>query len=104
MQGPTYIELKAQGEELLRLAEEARKAECAELIEKIRQQIKDYSLRPEDLFPSIKRVSSRSNGGQKTPAKYKGPSGQTWGGGPGRKPDWVNKIIASGEDLERYAI
>lgn len=104
MQGATYVELKAKGEELLRQAEEARKAECAELIERIRQQIKDYALRPEDLFPSLKRALPRANNGSKTPAKYKGPNGQTWGGGPGRKPDWVNKIIAAGEDLEKYAI
>lgn len=105
MTGKSYAELKAQAEDLARQAEEARKAECAEICERIRAQIKEYGIRPEDLFPGLKRASAKiSNAPRGASIKYKGPDGQTWGGGPGRKPNWVNEAIKAGKDIEQFRV
>ena len=39
----------------------------------------------------------------KAPVKYRGPEGQTWTGN-GRKPEWVQKVIAEGGNLEDYRV
>ena len=40
----------------------------------------------------------------KSEPKYRGPNGEPWSGGPGRRPDWVKAVVAAGEDLENYRI
>jgi DNA-binding protein H-NS len=40
----------------------------------------------------------------KAPAKYKGPNGELWAGGPGRKPEWVRAALASGQNIESFRI
>ena len=37
-------------------------------------------------------------------AKYRGPNGETWAGGLGRKPEWVRAVLAAGKSLEDYRI
>jgi DNA-binding protein H-NS len=34
--------------------------------------------------------------------KYRGSNGETWGGGRGKRPAWVNAILAAGGDIEQY--
>ena len=36
--------------------------------------------------------------------KYRGPNGELWAGGPGRKPQWVRDALAAGKDLDAYKI
>jgi DNA-binding protein H-NS len=36
--------------------------------------------------------------------KFRGPQGELWAGGPGRKPEWVRAILAAGQDIEKYRI
>jgi DNA-binding protein H-NS len=36
--------------------------------------------------------------------KYLGPNGETWGGGRGKRPQWVNAALAAGVDLEKYRV
>ena len=38
------------------------------------------------------------------PAKYRGPNGELWAGGPGRKPEWVRAVLASGKDISEFLI
>jgi DNA-binding protein H-NS len=38
------------------------------------------------------------------PPKYQGPNGETWAGGRGKRPMWVNEILAAGGDMEDYKI
>jgi DNA-binding protein H-NS len=38
------------------------------------------------------------------PPKYQGPNGETWAGGRGKRPGWVNEILAAGGDMEDYKI
>ncbi|MFN9472693.1 H-NS family nucleoid-associated regulatory protein [Acidovorax sp.] len=108
----SYAELKARQEELERQKEEvdrqleeARKVVSAEISEQIRKQIKDFGIRPEDLFPELKRSLAKPATARKASSvKYRGPDGETWGGGPGRKPNWVNALIASGKDIEQFRV
>ena len=95
----TYTELMAQAEALLAQAEQIRKEERAWAISEIRAKMAELGLTVEDLGSSRKPAASRS----KLPAKYKGPNGELWAGGPGRKPEWAKAAIAAGE-LEKYLI
>ena len=96
----TYIELMTQAEALLAQAEQIRKQERAGVIASIHAQLREHGLTVEDLSAaSRKPAASRS----KLPAKYQGPNGELWAGGPGRKPEWAKAAIAAGE-LEKYLI
>lgn len=97
-------ELLAEAELLIKQAQEVRQQEVAAIIADIKEQIKNHELRPEDLFPGISRTHTKANGRQKREPRYRGPNGQTWGGGSGRKPDWVREIEAKGESLDKYLI
>jgi DNA-binding protein H-NS len=37
-------------------------------------------------------------------AQFVGPNGETWGGGRGKRPTWVNAILAAGGELEQYRV
>ena len=70
----TYSELKAQAEELLRKAEEARKTELKDVIARLKADIATYGVRVEDLFPDIRlqRATPRSR------ANCHDPCGSPW--------------------------
>jgi DNA-binding protein H-NS len=36
--------------------------------------------------------------------KYRGPNGETWSGGRGRKPQWVMQALKEGRDIEEFAV
>ena len=90
-------------------AEELRNHERAGVIEELRQKIAEYGLTAADL-----KLSSRGSaaGGKrrvtaspvKAAAKYRGPAGETWSGGRGRKPRWVTEALAAGKSLSDYEI
>lgn len=97
----TYTELMTQAEALLAQAEQIRKQERAGVIASIQAQLREHGLTVEDLAAaSRKPAASRS----KLPAKYKGPNGELWAGGPGRKPEWVKAVLAAGQGLDQYLI
>ena len=97
----TYAELRAKAEEMMRQAEDARRAELAQVVQGLKQQIKEYSIRVEDLFPDARIATTRPSRTKKT-AKFQGPNGELWSGGPGRKPAWVHAVIKSGGDINKY--
>jgi DNA-binding protein H-NS len=37
-------------------------------------------------------------------AKYRGPHGELWSGGRGRKPQWVAAVLAIGKSMEDFLI
>jgi DNA-binding protein H-NS len=101
----TYKELQAQAQKLLEQAEELRKQETDQVIADIREKIKVYGLTAGDLG------FGASKGGPKRAAKvsapqasalYKGPNGEIWSGGRGRRPKWVVDALASGKSLEEF--
>jgi DNA-binding protein H-NS len=105
----TYLELKAQAEQLLAQAEQMKAKETQDVIADIKSKIANYGLTAEDLG-----LAGRGNSGgrarqaksQKTssPVKYRGPNGETWGGGRGRKPQWIVDALAKGKNIEDFRV
>lgn len=103
-----YLELKQQAEALLQQAELARKEETGLAIAEIKEKMESFGLTLQDLRVAgidPGRPPSRISEVQ-TPAKYRGPKGELWAGGRGRKPDWALKAIAENGEagLEVYRI
>ena len=101
----TYIELKQQAEALLAEAEIVRKQEITEVVQSIKAQMKEYGLTVTDLgllasTGQRKVAKSKST----VPAKYRGPNGELWAGGLGRKPEWVRAVLAEGKNIEDFLI
>lgn len=98
-----YSELMAQAQALMAQAEQARKSELASVIADIKANMKQYGITVADLGGNSGAkgaVKSKS----KAPAKFKGPNGELWAGGPGRKPEWVRAVLASGQSIESFRI
>lgn len=99
----TYSELMAQAQALMAQAEQARKDELATVLADIKAKMKQYGITVADLGGGAsgkKAPKSKSA----APAKYKGPNGELWAGGPGRKPEWVRAVLAAGKSIEDYRI
>ena len=107
---PTYIELREQAEKLLAQAEELRQREVQLAIEDIKSKMQAYGITPADLGIAGARtraVSSRAQSGaqrkkSERAVKYRGPNGESWAGGRGRKPRWLTDALASGKKLEDF--
>lgn len=102
----TYIELKAQAEAMLAQAEQMRKSEIAVVIQDIKAKMKEYGLTLADLGGSTAVTGTKKPAKSKSdaPAKYRGPNGELWAGGLGRKPQWVKDALAKGFNLNDYLI
>jgi DNA-binding protein H-NS len=98
----TYAELKAQAEALLAQAEQLRKQERAAVIAEIRARMAEYGITAQDLVSGSARKGRGARA--KGEIKYRGPNGETWSGGPGRKPAWVREILAAGGNIENYRV
>jgi DNA-binding protein H-NS len=95
--------------QLRKQAEEMRNHERAGVIEELRKKIAEYGLSATDLKlggrGTAKRASSASAAAPvKAAAKYRGPTGETWSGGRGRKPRWVTEVLAAGKSLSDFEI
>ncbi len=100
---PNYSELMAQAQSLMAQAEQARKDELSSVIADIKSKMKQYGLTAADLgsvAPGKKAGKSKST----APAKYRGPNGELWAGGPGRKPEWVRHALAAGQSIDQFLI
>jgi DNA-binding protein H-NS len=99
----SYSELMAQAQNLMAQAEQARKDELASVIADIKAKMKQFGITAADLGgTSGAKKTGKSKSG--APAKYRGPNGELWAGGPGRKPEWVRAVLASGKSLDSYLI
>jgi DNA-binding protein H-NS len=99
-----HDELIAQ---LRKQAEDLRNQERAGVIEEVRKKIAEYGLTASDLKLSARGGSVKRGNvapGAKSAAKYRGPSGETWSGGRGRKPRWVTEALAAGKSLSEFEI
>lgn len=97
----TYTELMKQAKDLMEQAEQQRKKELKDIVDGIKAKMREYGITVADLGgASVKGPSKK----MKAPAKYRGPNGETWSGGPGRKPGWVLNVLASGKSIEDYAV
>ena len=95
----TYLELKAQGEELLRQAEEARRKEIADIVSEIKAKMAQYGISSRDL--GLTAPASRKT--TKSTPKYRGPNGETWTG-VGPQPRWMKEALASGKSKDDFLI
>jgi len=102
----TYLELKEQAEKLLAEAERIREQEISDAIADIKRKIELYGLTPADLgfAPSGPGGGVRARPVKSTVVKYRGPNGETWSGGRGRKPHWVQQVLQQGRSLEEFAV
>ena len=100
----TYLELKAQGEALLAQAELVRKQELAAVIGDIKAKMKEFNLTVADLGGSVSTLKRTAKSKSDAPAKYRGPNGELWAGGLGRKPAWVASILAEGKNLDDFLL
>jgi len=105
----TLQEIQAQIAELNRQADEIKTREKGNVIAEIREKIDLYGITARDLrldLPSVHvREVRRSKGGRgTTEPKYRDDHGNTWSGGRGRKPFWVQEILESGGNIENYRI
>jgi DNA-binding protein H-NS len=103
----TYLELKAKAEKLLIEAEELRVKELNEVVAEIKEKIKTYGLTAQDLGLAggrAKKSPTRAAPRKKSAVRYRGPKGETWSGGRGRKPRWVTEALAKGKKLEDFEV
>lgn len=98
----TYSELINQAQALMAQAEQVRKQELSDVIAGIKAQMKEYGISVEDLGAGSGRKAAA--GKSKSPAKFRGPNGELWSGGPGRKPEWVKAVVAAGKNIEDFRI
>lgn len=87
-------------------ADELRNHERAGVIDELRQKIAEYGLTAADLKLTTRAAGKRAVAAApvKAAAKYRGPTGETWSGGRGRKPRWVTEALAAGKSLSDYEI
>ena len=96
----TYLELKQKAEKLMAEAEQMRQKEIDDVIAEIREKMKAYGLTAQD----IGGAGRKRNSGAKAVVKFRGPNGETWSGGRGRKPRWVTEALAKGKKIEDFAV
>ena len=99
-------EIKKNEEQLAQLkkqAEDFRSQERAGVIADIRKKIAEYGLTASDLKLSSRAPKARSIKSSAA-AKYRGPAGETWFGGRGRRPRWVTEAVAAGKSLSDFEI
>jgi len=102
-------QIKKHDEQIAQLRQQAealRNEERAGVIEEIRRKIAEYGISASDL-----KLASRAAGRRvvaaapaRRPAKYRGPTGEIWSGGRGRKPRWVTEALAAGKSLSDFEI
>ena len=103
-------QIKKHDEQIAQLrkqAEELRSKERAAVIEEVRQKIAEYGLSVADLKLSVRGAPGKRSGAAAQPkavGKYRGPNGESWSGGRGRKPRWVTEALASGKSLSDFEI
>ncbi|ADU36253.1 DNA-binding protein H-NS [Variovorax boronicumulans] len=103
-------QIKKHDEQIAQLrkqAEDLRNQERAGVIEELRKKIAEFGLTASDLKLGGRGAAVKRSAGAAAPkaaAKYRGPTGETWSGGRGRKPRWVTEALAAGKSLSDYEI
>ena len=101
----TYLELRVKAEKLMAEAEELRVKELEQVIADIKEKIKTHGLTGRDLGFAVGSKKKSTATLQAKPARrYRGPNGEIWLGGRGRKPNWVSEALAQGKKLDDFAI
>jgi DNA-binding protein H-NS len=96
---PSYEELMNKAQKLMDEAEKIKRKEIDRVVAEIRETMKTYGLTARDLGPTEARAKKT-----KRAAKYRGPNGELWSGGRGRKPKWVLELLAQGKSTDDFKI
>jgi DNA-binding protein H-NS len=102
-------QIKKHDEQIAQLRQQAealRNQERAGVIEEIRKKIAEYGISASDLKLTARAAGRRAAvaAPARGAAKYRGPTGETWSGGRGRKPRWVTEALAAGKSLADFEI
>jgi len=103
-------QIKKHDEQIAQLRQQAealRNQERSGVIEEVRKKIAEYGLSASDLKLAARGAGRRAAGAPpaaRAAAKYRGPTGETWSGGRGRKPRWVTEALAAGKSLSDFEI
>ena len=101
----TLSDIRSQIEQLQRQEREIIANEKKAVIAQIRQQIATYGISAADLGFPAGDGAGRGRKARSAPAPVKYRRGDdTWSGGRGRKPQWVQEVLAAGEDIEKYRV
>ena len=100
----TYIELMEKAQQLMAEAEQVRQKEIDAVIADIRQKMETYGLTAQDIGGTAAPRKRSSGAKAKGAVKYRGPNGETWSGGRGRKPRWVQEALKAGKKIEDFAV
>lgn len=96
----TYQELKAKAEALFKQAEDARRAEIAQVVADIQARMREYGISLDDL----KRGPKKGKSANPVAAKYRNPAtGESWSG-RGRSPKWLAEAQAKGRSREEFRV
>ena len=99
---PTLSELLAQKSALDRAIQEARAADKAKAVTRVRELMLTHGLTTADLV--VKATAKTGGTGKKVPSKYRDPvSGATWTG-RGLKPKWLQAALEAGKSVADFAI
>lgn len=98
----SYQELMAKAKELFAAAEAQRQKEIAEAITEIRTTMERLGISLRDLGPIGEKNAAKSK--KKLVFRYRGPNGELWSGGRGRKPTWVKEVLSKGQTLDQFEI
>jgi DNA-binding protein H-NS len=99
---PSLSELLAQKSALDRAIGEARAADKARAIARVRQLMAEHGLTAADL--TAKASAKLGGTGKKVAPKYRDPaSGATWSG-RGLKPKWLQTALDAGQSVSEFAI
>lgn len=86
-------------------AEEIRALERSAVVEEIRAKIAKFDISAADLkLPTRRGGRTSGKAGGKLAPKYRSPTGETWGGGRGRKPRWITEALAAGRSLSEFEV
>jgi len=113
-----YQKIQAQIAELEAKAKSVREALLADEVKAIKAKIKELGLKPSQLFSTAvlsgetksapvsmgEKIAKATKAKEAAEVKYRGPNGETWGGGRGRKPAWVQAILDDGGDIEKFKV
>jgi DNA-binding protein H-NS len=99
---PSLSELLAQQSVLNRAIREARTADKAEAVARVRQLMSEHGLTVADLAAT---ATAKTGGtGKKVAPEYRDPiSGATWTG-RGLKPKWLQVALAMGKSVTEFSI
>lgn len=95
--------LLAQRAELDRMIAQARKAERADAVAKVRALMAEHGLTMADLSARSNAPTAKT-AGRKVAPKYRDPAtGDTWSG-RGLQPKWLRNALAAGRQLTDFAL